>query len=255
MKAIKKILFNVLSQRSYLKTLHRSFYFLYRTGLLKGKQSFKYHYMVRELIQPSDTVVDIGANLGYFCKTFSRLTPNGKVIAIEPVPAFYEILTYFLGNRKNVTIHNVALGKEPGTLSMVLPESDGMIRTGLPHIARDEEEKQGNKTVDVAIVRGSELLGKEPKINYIKCDIEGYERVVFEEIQGIIEQHRPLVQVEVAQENEPFFVNYFAGLDYLQYGIKDFRLVKDSLPQQEHGDFLFIPKEKADAIDRQFSIQ
>ncbi len=42
----------------------------------------------------------------------------------------------------NTTIYNVALGSEEGSITMVLPESNGMIRTGLPHIAESEEEKQ-----------------------------------------------------------------------------------------------------------------
>src|SRR5690606_37475937 len=119
---------------SYLRVLHRGFYFLYNLGYLKGKRSFKYHYLVRELILPEYTVVDVGANLGYFSKTFSKLASKGQVVSIEPVPAFFDILSYFLGKRKNVTLYNVALGTEKGKLEMAMPESDGLIRTGLPHI-------------------------------------------------------------------------------------------------------------------------
>ena len=180
MKFIKKILARILSQKAYLQTLHFVFYVMYDLRLLRGDKRFKYHYLIRKIIQEDYVVVDIGANLGYFAKNFSRLAKQGKVIAIEPVPAFFNVLTHFLGNKKNVEIHNVALGKEDGIITMVMPESDGFIRTGLPHIASSEEEKNNNKTQEVKIVKAKEFIGGIPKIDYIKCDIEGYELTVFE---------------------------------------------------------------------------
>lgn len=250
MKTIKKLLFKLLSQKSYLRMMHRGFYFLYNLGLLKGKQSFKYHYFVQKVISENDTVVDIGANLGYFSKTFAKLAKKGQVISIEPVPSFYQTLTYFLGNYSNVTIHNVALGTEAGKLEMVMPESDGMIRTGLPHIARNEEEKKRHKTVEVSIVRGSELLAPLSKIDYIKCDIEGYEWTVFQEIKLVIEKHRPVIQIEIAKENELNMLAYFRSLGYLQYGLVNFQLVKEDGNQKEEGDFLFVPEEKSEELEK-----
>ena len=252
MKAIKKLLFKVLSQKAYLRILHRAFYFLYNIGYLKGKESFKYHYFIREIIKEDDTVLDIGANLGYFSKNFSKLAKNGQVISIEPVPAFYQTLRYFLGNKKNVVIHNVALGTENGSLEMVMPESDGMIRTGLPHIAKNEEEKKLHKTVEVAIVKGSELLASLERLDYIKCDIEGYEWTVFQEIKPIIEKHLPIIQVEIASENETDMLELFKNLGYQQYGIAGFKVVKENGIQKEQGDFLFVPASKIEPFEKQF---
>ncbi len=86
MKLIKKLLFRVLPQSTYLKLLHRSFYLLYDLNLLKNKKSFKYHYMVKEFIKDGDIIIDIGANLGYFSKTFARMSPSGKVIELNHFP-------------------------------------------------------------------------------------------------------------------------------------------------------------------------
>jgi len=142
MNFLKKILFKILSQRMYLRALHRSFYLLYDLGFLKGDIRFKYHYKIKELIQPDYTVIDIGANLGYFSKNFARLAKQGKVISIEPVPVFFETLQRFMKKFPHARVYNVALGTEEGMITMVLPETNGMIRTGLPHIAETEEEKK-----------------------------------------------------------------------------------------------------------------
>ena len=106
MKQIKRILFSILSEKRYLRLLHRSFYFMLDLGLLKGNSKFKYHYKVKEIIKEKDVVLDIGANLGYFAKSFSRLASNGKVICIEPLPQYFDVLHYFLGAKSNVEIRH-----------------------------------------------------------------------------------------------------------------------------------------------------
>jgi FkbM family methyltransferase len=252
MGLLKKLLYKLLSQRAYLKTLHRSFYLLYSFGFLKKDARFKYHYMVKQLIQPDFTVVDLGANLGYFSKTFARLAKNGKLISIEPVPVFYDTLSYFMKGYSNTTIYNVALGTEEGSITMVLPESNGMIRTGLPHIAESEEEKQLHATQEVKIVKGSNLLSDLTKIDYIKCDIEGYELNVFQEIKPILEQHLPFVQIEIAEKNLDEMLRLFNSLGYTQFGIKDFKFIKESGEQAEEGDFFFVPENRLVAFEKKF---
>lgn len=244
MKVIKKFLARILSQKAYLRTLHRVFYLMYDLRFLRGDKRFKYHYLIRKIIQEDFVVVDIGANLGYFAKNFSRLAKHGKVIAIEPVPIFYHVLTHFIGNKKNVEIHNVALGKEEGLITMVMPESDGFIRTGLPHIASTEEEKKNHKTQDVRIVKAKEFVGKIKKIDYIKCDIEGYESIVFEELKSILEEKRPLVQLEISEQNKAHLLKLFKDIDYLQFGVSNFKFIRENGNQKEEGDYFFVPSEK-----------
>lgn len=247
---IKKFLFKLLSQRMYLKTLQRAFYFLYNIGALKKDARFKYHYMVREIIESNYNVVDIGANLGYFSKSFAKLTPNGRLLSIEPVKPFFEVLSSLLSKYKHVKVVNYALGNEIGSIVMVLPESNGMIRTGLPHIAESDEEKKQHKTHEVEIVKGSSLLSDFEKIDYIKCDIEGYEVVVFNELKEVLAKHTPIVQIEIGQENEIPMFKLFESLGYVQYGIADFKIVKESdRKQKEQGDFLFIAENKAAAFE------
>ena len=35
------------------------------------------------------------------------------------------------------------------------------------------------------------------QIQYIKMDIEGYEKIVLQELEGIIKKYQPIVQVEI----------------------------------------------------------
>ena len=250
---VKKILFKLMSQDSYLKTLHRGFYFLFNLGFLKNDERFKYHYLVKDIIEPNYSIVDIGANLGYFSKNFAKLTPQGALLSIEPVKPFYDVLSSFMKKFKHAKVVNYALGNETGTITMVLPESNGMIRTGLPHIAESEEEKKAHKTHDVEIVKGSELLGNLSKIDYIKCDIEGYEVVVFNEIKEVIAKTKPIIQIEIGPDNENAMFDYFDSLNYIQYGVANFKIVKESRTQQEQGDFLFIHESGIESFEKKMN--
>jgi FkbM family methyltransferase len=240
MNTLKKILFKSLSQRNYLKILHISFYLLYDLGLLKKDYRFKYHYMVKQLIKPDYTVVDIGANLGYFSRNFARLARKGHVVSIEPVPVFFETLQFFMKKFKNNTLHNVALGTENGTITMVMPTSNGMIRTGLPHIPTESEDTSSEQTQEVKILKGSDLLSGLAKIDYIKCDIEGYELTVFQELKEIITTHQPYIQVEIAENNLSSMLALLSSMNYTQYGICEGRFIKEEGKQKEEGDFFFV---------------
>lgn len=250
MQFIKKILYKILTEQQYLRVLHRMFYVLYDLGLLKNDKRFKYHYAVKKLIKPDFVVVDIGANLGYFSKNFARLASNGKVISIEPVPQFFDVLDHFMKNFSNSQRFNVALGSETGTITMVLPKSNGMIRTGLPHIAESEEEKEHHDTRNVEIVKGSELLADLDRLDYIKCDIEGYELNVFNEIKPLLEKHLPFVQIEIAEKNLNEMLELFDSLGYIQFGIVDFKFKQELGRQAEEGDFFFVPKHKLEEFNQ-----
>jgi FkbM family methyltransferase len=241
---IKKILARILSQGAYLRTLHRAFFLLYRIGFLKKKPAFSYHYFVKKLIKPDDVVVDLGANLGYFARTFSDLTPKGRVVAIEPIPLFYGVLRYFLGNRKNVELHNVALGKDAGNVYMVMPETDGFIRTGLPHVASGETELQQHKHQRVEIASARSFFEQIGSFSYLKCDIEGYEGVVIPEVMDLLNRVRPLIQIEIAEKNKTSLLQAFEGIGYERFSVVSNRLVREVGEAHQEGDYLFIPKEK-----------
>ena len=245
---MKKLLYMILPERAYLLTLHRFFYLLYDLGFLKNKEAFKFHYFIKRIIRPEFVVIDIGANLGYFAKNFARLANKGKVIAIEPLPQFHAILDHFIGHQENVELHNVALGKEAGSITMVLPQTNGMLRTGLPHIMRPEEKSTTERTQTVQMVNTSDFFHTFERIDYIKCDIEGHEWEVFELLEDILASKRPVVQLEIDPKNETTLFAFFEKLQYQRCGI-DQNMCKVETAVHFGGDYLFVPKENIQLLD------
>ena len=92
MKRIKLLFFYILSEKRYLRLLHRSFYLMLDLNLLKKDSKFKYHYKVKEIIKEDDTILDIGANLGYSAQQAFLGFQAG---IIEPVDDVDENTSYF----------------------------------------------------------------------------------------------------------------------------------------------------------------
>jgi FkbM family methyltransferase len=240
-KSVKKILYKVLGQKLYLKAMHYFFFKFYDLGLLRNNFSFKYHYFVKNLIQDGDYVVDLGANLGYFSKIFSRLAgKEGKVICIEPVKIFFETLKWGLRKQYNCTLHNYALGLEHKMIELVLPKSDGVFRTGLAHIQQADEKNTESYIFQTEMIIGSSLLIDLPKLNYIKCDIEGYEEFVLPELRGVIDKFKPILQVETDGKAKKIIFDMMTELGYIQYSVYKNKMVKNFSNKIESGDYLFI---------------
>jgi FkbM family methyltransferase len=240
MKFAKRIFYKFLNQATYLKLLHSAFFFLYDTGLLKKSETYKFHYFVKRIIKEGDYVVDIGANLGYFSKIFIRLAgKKGKVICIEPIKPFFNTLRWALKKKTNCVLYNYAFGTEKKCTQMILPKTDGYLRTGLAHISSNGYDKNDVYSFNVEVIKGSYILNELLKINYIKCDIEGYEEYVLPELVAIIKKHKPILQVETWGVHKEIVFNFMKKLGYTRYGLSKRKLIKNLSDDYE---FLFVHK-------------
>jgi FkbM family methyltransferase len=73
-----------------------------------------------QIIRPTDTVVEVGANIGSHTLAMARLASEGRVHAFEPQPYVFSLLQKNIldNGLKNITLWNVAVGSEVGRVSM-----------------------------------------------------------------------------------------------------------------------------------------
>lgn len=124
-------------------------------------------------IGPSDIVVDIGAQIGVFTVFASKLAPKGKVLAYEPHPENYRLLSQntSLNDCNNVKLFQMAVGKNNGKhatrLFINLKNSGGHSTTSAT----------GNTATRVQQTSLSQIVQthKIKRINYLKIDTEGSE--------------------------------------------------------------------------------
>ena len=79
-----RILYRLLPLEGYLRVVSRLF-FLYRAlGIGRTGRALEYNYHLQQLVKEGDTVIDIGANLGYYTRPLADIVgATGEVYAVE----------------------------------------------------------------------------------------------------------------------------------------------------------------------------
>ena len=217
-KTLHRILYRTLPLDGYLRAVSRLFVLWQRLGLGRRAPETEYVYHLPQLVRAGDTCIDIGANLGYYARTISRLAgPAGRVYAVEPVAPIRKVLSRNLRRCGNTEILPFALGAAAGPVRMGNDSAreNGYFGTGRNFV----NEGGGRSDVEfpAEMRRGSELFARLPRLDFIKCDIEGYEAVVMEEMRPLLERFRPTVLIETGGENRPRIVRLFTRLGYAGY--------------------------------------
>ncbi|HSK12101.1 MAG TPA: FkbM family methyltransferase, partial [Phnomibacter sp.] len=124
-RAIKSWLLKILGPHNYLSLTSNLFFLYFKNGWLRNDPAYYAHYMVGKVIRPGQTIIDIGANLGYYTRLFAKRTgTGGKVWAVEPIELYRSILEQNTAGYPQVTILPYALGKENGSIRMGNPTNN-----------------------------------------------------------------------------------------------------------------------------------
>ncbi|UKN02787.1 FkbM family methyltransferase [Paracrocinitomix mangrovi] len=245
MKLARKILVKILGLKAYLKLVSRTYIRMIRNGKMKDK--YPELYFVKQIVSEGDTILDIGANLGYYSYFMAKYAgKSGKVLAVEPIPLFAEIWQTNMKavRHHGVQLHNCALGSEAKPqVKMSIPIVDGVVRHGLTKVA-GEEGIQGASYMDYSVPMrvGDELISSTniEKLDYIKCDVEGYEQFVMPSLDKTIDLYKPFIQIELSgDENRKNVVDFLLKKSYQMFILK--------------GDFLNpIQKNDIFSVDQDF---
>ncbi len=242
--SIKRTLYRRLSLENYLRVLSAGFFAGLRLGLGRRSVVYEYPRFLHRVVRAGDVVIDIGANLGYYSREMSRLVgPGGMIYAVEPVRPILGVLERNLRRCRNVEIVPYALGAEDRTVTMVNDSSryTGYMGSGRNYIPESEEQERVNADLEfeAEMRRGSELFAELERLDFIKCDIEGYEGVVIPEMEPVILKHHPVVLLETGGANRRAMIELFRGWGYGGYVLRNGRLV--SVMRAPEKDIFFIP--------------
>lgn len=141
----------------------------------------------RRNIRKGDTVLDIGANIGYFTLIAARLVGDeGRVFAFEPNPSAFDILRKNVeanGYKKNVTLVPKAVSDSSGNVQLFL-EKDGNTRWSSIY---DIHESSGHLEVDTITIDDF-LTSYEGDVDFIKLDIEGAELAALRGMTSLVKK-------------------------------------------------------------------
>ena len=242
-KKLRSWLLQALGTENYLSLVSSTYIRLIANGRLKKK--YPELFFLEKLIQPGFTCVDIGANVGYYSVFLSKYAgKTGHVYSVEPVPMFANV---FLKNTKsfalnNITLYQVALGAEQKEITLETPVLDGVFRHGLTKVV-DQASNTGGLSYKAQMLVADNLFKDLARLDFLKCDVEGYEVYLFPQMKDTIQKFKPLIQIEISEEeNRRKMLDLFQSWNYSPYRLKDEQLVKltsNEALSYDEGDFYF----------------
>lgn len=122
-------------------------------------------------IREGETVLDVGANVGFTARLFSRrVGRQGHVHAFEPETSNLTALRHNLSRYPQATVHDCAIGDQDGTATLFLNCTSGTGNSLMPHAL-------GTRQMTVACMTLDSFLATHPEIrpDWVKVDVEGGE--------------------------------------------------------------------------------
>lgn len=148
-----------------------------------------------EKVKPGMTVVDVGANYGYYTLLMGdAVGETGCVISVEPNPDAVALLAESVtlnGFGPRTRLVSQALGAEAGSALLFTPDSEPknamlVSESGLP----------GGRTRTVPVTTLDAVALHGPRIDLIKIDAEGAEEAIVAGMQAVMTRDRPTLVLE-----------------------------------------------------------
>jgi FkbM family methyltransferase len=146
-------------------------------------------------VKPGMTVVDVGANFGYFTLLLGdAVGETGHVIAAEPNPDAASLLQETVtlnGHGARTRVAPFALGASAGRGWLYAPH-------GEPKNAAlvGTDDLPGGRTVEVSTLTLDEVALEYPKVDLVKIDAEGGELGIVAGMRKLIARDRPTIVLE-----------------------------------------------------------
>jgi FkbM family methyltransferase len=153
--------------------------------LLEGERFVEERFLLQSLLCPGMTVVDVGANIGYYLILAEQCVGRaGRVICIEPssenLPELRRNIE--INGLANVRVEAVALGDHNGETGLHTGINSGIV--------------DGNGGTYTVPLRRLDSLVHE-QVDFIKIDVEGYEGQVLAGAEALLAKHKPVMFLEL----------------------------------------------------------
>jgi FkbM family methyltransferase len=149
--------------------------------LLSGKFDRSIVQVLLDQARPGDTLLDIGANIGYVSAVFLRRVAGSKAICVEPQPGVADLL------HKNMA----QFGDRVEIIRAGLADRDDMLRFHVNEANRGASRISEDGETEIPVREAGKVLSAFPKVDLIKIDVEGFEEPIFRAIEGQLQRLKP----------------------------------------------------------------
>lgn len=186
--------------------------------------------LLKKIIRPGDTILDIGANIGFYAKLLSKFTTSkGKVFCFEPDSQNFKYLQKNTRGIENISLFNKAVSDKSDVINVYKSKLLNVDHRTYPVNNYDSVEEITSVSID-------ELIDQKiiDKVDVIKIDIQGYELTAFNGMKRLLSNNDHL---QIIAEYWPHgfkragtsaiaFYDFFDALGYVFYLIDEGSLTK-----------------------------
>ena len=184
---------------------------------------------IKCFVRPGDSVIDLGANIGWYTAVLSRLVgEHGKVYAVEPIPGTFTLLLSVIKKLGliNVVPFNCAVSNSDGFAVMEIPKHEyGGENYYMARIVSGKPSEPSSDKLEVPLRSLDSLFPGQLSdgVTFVKCDVEGHELTVLKGASRFFERVKPAMMIEVtgtaemqdAPDNE--FYSIMKAYGYVPY--------------------------------------
>jgi len=197
------------------------------------------------LIGEATQILDVGANIGWYAARFAKRLPKAIVHAFEPMPVSYSYLQRNTAINKvaeRVRCYNYGLSEVNGSFDFYIAPNS-CVNASLLNVA---EATNAQKVVSLTLTLDQWCLNQQVRPDFIKCDVEGAELLVFRGGKETLIHEKPIIFTEMLRKwAKPFgyhpndMLAYFYNLGYecfavSQSGVRRIDTVTNETPETNY---------------------
>lgn len=204
-------------------SLYQPIYFFWKSRGDKDKINF-----LKEYVKPGMTVVDIGANIGFYSKLFVKMVgPQGHLHAFEPDKLNFKHLTSNIGKFKNASANNMAVSDKTGKIKLYQYPLNVEFKT---------YDMMGESTsfTEIDGIKLDDYFKNGETVDVVKTDTEGYDYFVVNGMKDVVKRSNHFL---LMSEFWPFMLDksgIHPGKFIEQLKEMGFTTIKFTDPEAEH---------------------
>lgn len=204
------------------------------------------------LVEHSRNILDIGANIGLYSIRFAKRFPNARVFAFEPMPISHAFLQRNVAANSvgaRVTTFNYGLSETGGVVELFISPAAGT-NASLKNVAGAQD---ATSVIGLTLTLDQWVNNQKIVPDFIKCDVEGAELLVFRGGRVTLVKHKPIVFAELLRKwSKPFgyhpneMITFFAELGYICFAVghNGVRIITEVTDETPETNYAFLHAER-----------